>query len=242
MNIGIIGFGQLGQFAAKHLKNHADIFAADKFNKRKEAKQLGVNFVPLKQAASKDIVIVAVPINQFENIFKEIKDSFKKGALVLDVCSVKVKPAKIMKRLSPKDIEIIAAHPLFGPQSGADGIQGLKIVLCPIRTKRLEKVKRFLETKLRLKVIVAAPEEHDKQMAETAILSHFIGRILVNMDIKQQNITEPSFSKLLELKNMLKEDSIELFKDIQKNNPFAKKIRNKFIEEALHLNQAFEER
>jgi len=242
MQIGIIGFGQLGQFAAKHLKNHAEIFAADKFNKRKQAKKLGINFVPIKKAASKDIVIVSVPINQFESTFKEIKDSFKKGALVLDVCSVKVKPAKIMKKLAPKETEIIAAHPLFGPQSGANGIKGLKVVLCPIRTKNLEKIKKFLENKLKLHVIVATPEEHDKSMAKTAILSHFIGRALVNLNIKQQNITEPSFSKLLELKEMLKEDSIELFKDIQKNNPFAKKTRNRFMEEALCLNQAFEEK
>lgn len=235
MQIGIIGFGQLGQFAAKHLKNHAEIFAADKFNKEKQAKQLGVSFVPIKQAASKDIVIVSVPINQFESTFKEIKDYFKKGALVLDVCSVKVRPAEIMERLAPKDVEIIAAHPLFGPQSGADGIKGLKIVLCPIRTKNLEKLKRFLETKLKLNVIVATPEEHDESMAKTAILSHFIGRVLVNLNIKQQNITEPSFSKLLELKNMLKEDSIELFKDIQKNNPFAEDMRLKFMKKALCL-------
>ena len=230
MELGIIGFGQLGQFAAKHLKEYFKVFAADKFDKRKEAKEIGISFVSIEEAASKDIVIVSVPISQFENSFREIKDCFKKGALVLDVCSVKVKPAKIMEELAPTNVEIIATHPLFGPQSGASGIKGLKIVVCPIRTKRAEKVKRFLE-KLGLKVIVTTPEEHDKQMAKTQILGQFIARALINMDIQEQEITVPSFGKLFELKNMLKEDSIELFKDIQKNNPFAEEIREEFFKE-----------
>jgi len=234
MEIGIIGFGQLGQFAAKHLKKHFKVFAADKFNKEKQAKKIGVNFIPVKKAASKDVVIVSVPINQFELTIKEIKDSLRPGTLLLDVCSVKVKPAKVMKDLVPKKVELIATHPLFGPQSGAEGIKGLKIVVCPLKTKRLKQVRSFLE-RLGLKVIVTTPEEHDKQMAKTQCLAQFIGRALTNINIEQKEITVPSFSKLLELKKMLKEDSIELFKDIQRNNPFAEETRKALFKEFREL-------
>jgi len=230
MEIGIIGFGQFGQFAAKHLKEHFKVFAADKSDKSNEAEKLGVGFVSLAEAASKDIVIMSVPINAFENILKQIKSHLKKGALLIDVCSVKVKPAKAMQELVSKDIEVIATHPLFGPQSGAHGIKGLKIVVCALRTSRLEQIKSILE-KAGLQVIIATPEEHDKQMAKTQTLAQFIGRALINMDIQQQNITTPSFGKLLELKDMLKEDSFELFRDIQKNNPFAEEVREEFCRE-----------
>lgn len=231
MEIGIIGFGQFGQFAAKHLKDNFKVFAADKFKKKAE----GVSFVSIEEAASKDIVIVAVPINQFEKTLLEIRGFLKKGALLLDVCSVKVKPAELMKKLIPSNVEIIATHPLFGPQSGANGIRGLKIVICPIRTTRLDQIKEILE-KAGLNVIVCSPEEHDRQMAKTQVLAQFIGRVLINMDIQQQEITVPSFGKLLDLKNMLKEDSIELFKDIQQNNLFAKEVRNQFSKGIRRLN------
>jgi prephenate dehydrogenase len=234
MEISIIGFGQLGQFIAKHLKAHLDVFVSDTSSKEEEAKEIGVKFVSLDLAASKDIVIIAVPINQFKGVIDDIKDKIKPGALLLDVCSVKVRPSEIMKNLISSDVEIIATHPLFGPQSGSHGINGLKIVLCPIRTKRLGQVKHFLE-KLGLKVLIATPEEHDNQMAKTGCLAHFVGRALINLDIKEFEITEPSFNKLMELKDMLKEDSIELFNDIQKNNPFAAKIRKNIINELINI-------
>ena len=111
MEIGIIGFGQFGQFAAKHMKN-CKVFAADRSDKKNIAD--GVTFTSIKEAASKEIVILSVPINKFESVVNEIKDFLKPGALVLDVCSVKVKPARIMEKLMPKNVEIIATHPLFG--------------------------------------------------------------------------------------------------------------------------------
>lgn len=230
MEIGIIGFGQFGQFAAKQLKENFKVFVADAFDKKKEAEGLGVSFTSIKEVASKDIVVVSVPINQFEKTLLEIKGSLKKGALLFDVCSVKVKPAKLMEELIPKDVEIVATHPLFGPQSGANGIKGLKIVVCPIRTTKFDKVKKFLEN-LGLDVIVSTPEEHDRQMAKTQALAQFVARALINIDIQEQKITTPSFGKLIELKNMLKEDSIELFRDIQQNNPFAKEVTDEFCEE-----------
>ena len=240
MKIGIIGFGQLGKFAAKHLKEKFEVFVADKFDKTKEAEEIGVEFVSLEEAASKEIIIIAVPIGVFEKTLIKIKDFFKPGALLLDVCSVKVKPAEAMKRLVRKDVEIIATHPLFGPQSGADGIEGLKIVLCPVRTTRLEEVKKFLED-IGLKVIVATPEKHDKEMAKRAVLSHFIGRVLVEMKIEEGEITEPSFGKLIELRDMLKHDSWELVRDIQLNNPFGEEVREKFVKEVLRLKERLEE-
>ena len=235
--LGIIGFGQLGQFMAKHLKKFLPVSAFDVQDKRKEAEAIGVRLSSLEETASRDLVIISVPINKFEDTLEKINHLVKPGALVLDVCSVKILPSKMMKEKLRKDVEIIATHPLFGPQSGANGIKGLKIVLCPIRTKRLKSVKEFLEKALELKVIVTTPEEHDRSMATAACLSHFIGRSLINLGIEEQEISEPSFSNLINLKNMLKEDSLELFRDIQAMNPFAHETREKFIAEIIKLNK-----
>jgi prephenate dehydrogenase len=240
MNVGIIGFGQLGQFMAKHLKNHFDIFAADISEKKGIAEAIGIKFTTIEDAASKEIVLISVPISEFEKTLHRIKSSVRPNALILDVCSVKVNPCKAMEKILPDNVELIGTHLLFGPQSGANGINGLKIVVCPIRTSRLEKVNDFLK-KLGLNVIRATAEEHDKEMAETQILEHFIGRALINLGIKSHEITTSSFNKLLELKDILKDDSFQLFKDIQNFNPFSKKVREKFLDELIRINSNFEE-
>ena len=234
MKIGIIGFGQLGQLAARHLKDHLDVFVSDIVDRSLEAKGLGVKFVSVREAVQKDVVLFAVPIGKFEEVLKSVSLDIAEGALVMDLCSVKVKPVEIMERVLSNGVEIIAAHPLFGPQSAAKGAEGLKIVLCPIRTNRLEEVREFLES-LGLKVIVTTPEDHDRQMAETGVLSHFIGKSLINTGFEQNEITEPSFSKLTELKGLIEKDSSELFKDIQIHNPFASEVREKFLGECSRL-------
>ncbi len=234
--LSIIGFGRFGQFAAKILRNHFNVFVSDKLDKSKEAEEIGVNFVSLQEASSKNIVVLAVPISEFKNVLKEIKDYLKEGSLILDVCSVKVKPVKWMKEILPDYVEIIGTHPLFGPQTGAQGIEGLTLVLCPVKTKNLNKVKSFLE-ELGLKVIVTTPEEHDKQMANSQSIVHFISEALIKMGIKKQDLELTSYSKLLEMLEIVKYDSPQLFRDIQKFNPYTKEVREKFIDLLLKINE-----
>ena len=229
MEIGIIGFGQMGQFISSHLKDHFKITVTDIFDKTKEALKLGVKFDKIKNVASKDIVVIAVPILEFENTIKNIKDHIKEGALIVDVSSVKVNPVNIMKKLLPRSTQIIGTHPLFGPQSGKDGIKGLKIIVCPVRIKSMGFFTSFIEDKLGVDVLLMDPKEHDSLMAKTQLIDQLIARLLIDLDIKKEKISLPSFDKLLELKEMLKDDSLEMFDGITKNNPFAKDITDNFF-------------
>ncbi|MBI4141411.1 prephenate dehydrogenase [Candidatus Woesearchaeota archaeon] len=224
--LAIIGFGRFGRLAAKHLKKHFNVFVADKINKKPEADVLGVKFVDLKTAAQKPILILSVPVQQLEETLKEISKNIRSGTLVLDVCSVKVLPIQLMKSILPQNVDIIATHPLFGPQSAVNGIAGHKIVICPVKTTMLEQVTKFLQS-LGLKTIIATPEEHDKVMARTQALSHFIGKAL--SDINKQEFSVPTFQKLVELKKMVANDSDELFSTIQTLNPFAAQARKQFL-------------
>ena len=80
---------------------------------------------------------------------KQIAPLLKPGAIVADVCSVKVYPARWMQELLPPSVEILATHPMFGPDSAAKSVAGYKIVLCPerIAPERYRKIKRWLENK-----------------------------------------------------------------------------------------------
>ena len=48
----------------------------------------------------------------------------------------KIKPATLMEKILPAGVDIVGTHPLFGPQSGKDGIAGLNIAVCNVRGAR----------------------------------------------------------------------------------------------------------
>jgi len=233
--IGLIGFGNFGKFLCKHLKEHFDITVSDVIDISKSTKELSVKAGSLEEVASKEIVIIAVPVQYFESTIEGIKGFVKPSALILDVSSVKIKPIKIMKKLLPKNVNILGTHPLFGPQSGKDGIKGLKIVLCPVRLKNIDKIKEFLISKFGLEVLIRTPEEHDKEMAYVQGLTHFIGKAINGMDVKEYTQKTVAYGHLFEIKELLKTGSMELFLTIENENPFALKVRKEFVKKLKEI-------
>ena len=232
--VGIIGFGRFGQLVAKHLKKYFQVFVNDKIDKRKEAEKIGVNFTSLEKCATKDIVLLCVSISDFEDVLRQIIPYLKKETIVADVCSVKEKPVKVMKIFVPKKCECIGMHPLFGPDTAKNGLKGKKIVLCPVRTKQLMQIKNFL-TKLGLIVIVSTPEEHDKQMAKSLALIHLLGRSLNKVGVNDVEMTTPTHEMFLELVNIVKNDSEQLFLDMQRYNRFARDTRKTLINDLIKI-------
>lgn len=228
--LGILGFGAFGEFMAKHLKPYFSVTVYDPRDLSEIAKSIGVNFGTLQEAASGDIVVFAVPVQFLEGLVSEAKLFLKPGALVMDVSSVKVKPVEIMTRLLPDNVDIVATHPLFGPQSaGGDIKPGFNFVLCPIRTSRLEEIKDFLEKNFGLNILERTPEEHDKQMAYAQGLTHLIGRALKLMDIPDIDQKTIAYGHLLQVKELVGKDSLELFLTIENENPYAREVRDAFL-------------
>ncbi len=228
--IGIIGFGPFGQFVLKHLSPYFEVKVTSRTKREVLARKLGGEFVSLSKLLEvSQIIILSVAIPMIPTFVDKIKDRLEPGTLVLDVASVKIYPTNVMRSLLPENVEILGTHPLFGPQSGKDGIKGLKIVLTPVRIKeeRLNKVVSFLQKILKLKVYVMTPEEHDKAMSRTQVITQYIARILKRLDIKEEELSLPSYELLLKLYRMLGEDSDTLFESIQLYNPYAAPMRDK---------------
>lgn len=234
--LGLIGFGQFGQLAAGVLKAHFDVLAADSADDAPaRAAEIGVAFGSLEAAASREIVVVAVPVAAMQQVFTDIAPHLKPGALVVDVGSVKMLPVQWMTELLPPHVEIVATHPLFGPQSVArDGLPGLRFVVCPVRGDRYEKVAAFGRS-LGLAVTVTTPQEHDEEMAYVQALTHLIGRSLSNLGIPDERLATQSYQHLLELCGLIGADTFELFTAIQTQNPYASQVVNAFVEEAKSL-------
>jgi prephenate dehydrogenase len=236
MKIGIIGFGNFGKFMAKHLLKKAEVVVTDVMNKKQEAEEMGLQFVSLEEVTKQKIIILAVTMESLEEMLHKIKDKISADTLILDVCSLKVFSCKLMDEILPNNVEIIGTHPLFGPQSSPNSIKDMRIVLCNVRSKRLNTVKNFCES-LGLRVFITSPEEHDKQMAVSQALTHFIGQVAKKMDIKRVDLSTKTFDNLMDVIEIIKNDTPALFENMQTMNPFAKEERERFIAESKKLNE-----
>lgn len=228
LTFGIIGYGRFGRLWAEHLRSCGPVSVYDTITITPPA---GIQKAALKEVAAADIIFIAVPIVAFESCCKEIAPLLKPGTIVIDTCSVKEYPVKIMRQIFSPTQSIIATHPLFGPDSvAANGLAGKKIVVYPVRasSQQLGTVENIYN-KFSLQIVHATPEEHDRQMARSQALVHFLGRGLLTLELRPQHIATPDYESLLRMQDMVRHDTWQLFVDMQRYNTYAQVIRKDFL-------------
>jgi|TARA_B100001964_G_scaffold244798_1_gene327982 prephenate dehydrogenase len=241
MEIGIIGFGRFGKLMTKYLSEDFKVYVFSRSNKSIEIKKNNGIPASLEEVCKKDIVIPSVPISKFKATLKKIKNLLKNDSLVVDVCSVKEYPVNAMKKILPNNIQILASHPIFGPDSAADSLKDKKIVLCKTRINNelYGKIKKYLDGK-DLMVIETTPEKHDKDIAKSLFLTHFVGRTLIDFDAKNVDIDTEGYKRLMKILDTVENDTQQLFEDMNKYNKYSKKIRQDFIESVNRVNMRLE--
>ncbi len=225
--LGLIGFGAFGRLTARHLSPWFDILAHDPAASGGDDH---ATLTDLNAAAACPTVILAVPVEALEATLIAIRPHLRPDALVIDVGSVKVKPARLMEDLLPPGVRIVGTHPLFGPQSGKAGIAGLRLAVCEVRGKRdARRVAAFCRRALALKVFQVSPEDHDREAATVQGLTHLIARLLLAMEPLPTRMTTASFDRLMQAVDMVRHDSPAVFRAIERDNPFAAEVRNRFF-------------
>lgn len=226
--LGLVGFGAFGRLAARHLAPHFEILAHDPAATDDLCGL--VRLTSLAEAAACPVVILAVPVEALEATVAAVAPHIAPGSLVLDVGSVKVKPAGIMAAGLPATVQVVGTHPLFGPQSGKDGIAGLRIAVCTVRDGRAAgRVAAFCRRALGLKVFRVSPEDHDREAATVQGLTHLIARVLMAMEPLPTRMTTVSFERLMQAVELVRHDSPAVFRAIERDNPFAAAVRDRFF-------------
>lgn len=237
--IGIVGFGRFGKLIAKYLAADHPLRVYDPAANDRDVTTLGAEPVSLEAASRCEVVILAVPISGLREALVQVRPHLTSDSLVVDVCSVKEHPVRWMQALLPSSAAILATHPMFGPDSAAESLQGRKIVLCPVRIAlaRCAAITRYLSAK-GLVVIETSPSEHDRQIAVSLALTHFIGRGLAGMGAEPQEIDTEGYRRLLRILEVVENDSWQLFEDMNRYNPYAAEARREF----MHAMKAVERR
>jgi prephenate dehydrogenase len=241
MRTAILGAGKMGVWFAKFCKENSEqVILADRKKEKlaKLGKELGVETADFPEAVEKaDNIMICVSISAFEDVVKKIAPKLHKGQNVLDVCSVKEQPVRIMHKYI-KNALILGTHPVFGP--GSKGVRNKAYVLTPTNVEErafAEKYKGWLE-KVGARVFIMSPEKHDELMSVVLGMPHFIGLVTCDTLLEQpdfletKNVAGTTYRMLFTLAEVTALENPELFSSLQFSLPEMDKIESLFIEKA----------
>jgi len=235
-SLGLVGAGAFGRFCLPHLAPHFDVVVADASeNLSTIAAEHWVRVGDLAAAARAEIVVLAVPLGALEAVAKAIAPHLRPGALVIDVCSVKLKPLEILQQTLPAHVTVIGTHPLFGPQSGKAGIAGLNLAVCAPPSPSRRRLMAFANKVLGLNAVAMSADAHDRQMAHVQGLTHLVARTLMAMDMPVVAPSTATYELMLAMVEMVRHDSPDLFRVITQENPYVRDVTTRFAHTAAAL-------
>jgi prephenate dehydrogenase len=224
MRIGVYGLGRFGSFFAGLLAGRAEVRAWSR-NPGRPAPP-GVQRVGEEELLAQPAICLCVDIGAMPEVLARIAPRLSPGTLVMDTCSVKELPVRWMGELLPPGVDILASHPMFGPDSGSGGVAGLPLILWPARLaeERYREWEAFF-TSFGLSVHRLPPAEHDRQAAFTQGLTHYLGRVLAELHLQPSAIGSVGYRRLLGIVEQTCNDTWRLFLDLQRYNPHTPAMR-----------------
>jgi prephenate dehydrogenase len=141
-------------------------------------------------AACKDagLVMLSTPVGLFPELVRRCAGSFRKGAIVTDVGSVKGQLVRELEALMPSGVYYVGGHPIAGSErSGidaahADLFQDAKCILTPTPASDTEAVETVagIWRMLGAEVTTMDPDAHDRVYAAVSHLPHLLAYAMIN--------------------------------------------------------------
>ena len=233
MTVGVYGLGRFGTYWALLLAQKFKVVGYSRSPKPDLPDE--IELVSKEELARADVIFMCVSISSFEAVLKDLAPLLEHGVTLFDTCSVKVHPARVMQQVLPDHVQAIASHPMFGPDSGKEGTEGLPMVMSSL-TAAPENFEHWKNIFLSygMQVIEMSPDEHDHQAAYTQGVTHFIGRVLQDLHLPDSRIATMGYRKLLEIIEQTCNDPLQLFYDLQRYNPYTGEMRSAVFQSFQH--------
>jgi len=241
MKVAIIGAGKMGRWFTRFFLEEGDHVTVSSRSKEKLLKirdEFGVKIADNVNAVKNaDRVLICVPIENFEDVVKEIHSHIQPNQVVMDICSIKEIPVKIMHKYI-KTGTTLGTHPVFGP--GVKNIRNENFILTPINNKEkvfAEEFKSWLE-KRQAKVFIMSPKKHDELMSVVLGLPHFLGLVVCDtlLDygdfLEMKKVAGASYKMLLTLAEAIASEETKSYTSLQMNLPNVEKIEDLFFEKS----------
>lgn len=222
LKIGIVGFGNYGQFLAKTMaKQGHTVLAHSRTDYTNAAARMGVRFFRDADDFCEEhpeIILLCSSIISVEAVLKSLPTQrLKRSTLFADVLSVKEFPRQLFLQVLPAEFDVLCTHPMFGPESGKDGWGGLPFVYDKVRVSneglRAKRCERFLDIFSRegCRMVEMSCTEHDRYAAESQFITHTVGRMLGGLGLESTPIATKGYEKLLEVARNTAGDSFDLY-------------------------------
>ncbi|MGE4551839.1 MAG: prephenate dehydrogenase/arogenate dehydrogenase family protein [Desulfovibrionaceae bacterium] len=173
-----------------------------------------------------DLALVSVPVTALEAVLAQVVPHLAPGALLMDVCSVKVQPMRQM--LAAYAGPVIGTHPLFGPVI-PEGFTP-RTVVTPGPGADPAPLLALLDA-MGHHPFLTTPEEHDRAMAFVQGLN-FVTSVAFMAALRDvphiERYVTPSLARRVEAaRKMLTQDS-ELFAAVSEANPYTQETIRQF--------------
>ena len=191
---GVIGLGLIGGSIARALKklNPTATLLAFETDPQRRALAQGIG-IQAHEAIGLEVsqcqtIFLCLPVGVLESGLEALKAHIFRGALLIDVCGVKVYAAELIGKILP-GIAYVGTHPMAGGKeqgfehSRADLFKGFPVAVCPSNTARqvlTESVIEFWKS-LEAKPLLLEATEHDQQVAFTSHLPYISALALVGL-------------------------------------------------------------
>lgn len=224
LKVGVFGNGSFGSFISEVFTKGLPDIQLYSYDAKAHSE------AALDSVLKCDVVILAVPFNAYPHLLKTISSRLDKNTVVMDVCSVKVKPKNDLNKYLSKHKNLLITHPLFGPQSVKNfDIKGQTLIVTDVIGSKAEDFLDFIETNLRPKIVAISADEHDRVMAQVHALTFFVAKGLGDLGLKEIPFRTPSYKMITDMVLFDKSHSADLYDTIQAANPYAEEIREAFI-------------
>jgi prephenate dehydrogenase len=229
-DIGMIGTGRFGEYFARQLER-----VGHHVHRYDPAIPEIAGRAARARACGARLAIYAVPIRNLEAALLETRSELGPATVVMDVCSVKMIPCDLLTTHLPPHIAGVGTHPVFGPHSAPVSCASQRLALCapprragPADIAALAFARSILAT-LGVSIIECTPEEHDRQMARSQFLTHFIGRGAERCGIERVALSTRTHDALMDIVDIVTQDTWTLFEDMAAFNPMAAAARAEFL-------------
>lgn len=226
--LGIVGYGNFGSLMYELFSRFAPHVRLRVYSRSAEPD--GKKFFTLAETAQCDAVILTVPIPAFEETLQKTLPLMRKDTVIVDISTVKMHTVKALKKFATSR-SWVATHPMWGPESyekKGRSVAGLRIVVCEHTLPKADyaKAKKTL-SKLGFDVVEMTAENHDRHLAETLFLTHFVGQIIHRAGFDRTAIDTVSFGFLMDAVESVKHDT-KLFRDVFQFNPYCREAVKRF--------------
>lgn len=237
MKASLFGFGRFGKLFYEYFKDNFSFSIYDKYIDEKEIKRISKqkNITPHSIEES-DIIFLAVPISSIQIISKELKTKVHPNSMIVEMCSVKEHPLKVLHKYFPKN-EIVGLHPLFGPDSVLNTLEDHQAIIVSknYKSNNFNYLVNTLKEK-KIKIFKMSAENHDRLMAYTLCLTQFLGNALALINLPDKKIGTKGYIHLYDIVERTKRDKIQLFFEMNKYNKFSKAMRRKVLANVNYIN------